>query len=146
MWRDWWSFLSVMVIASPWALVGLLVGSRVLPAEWTRGSLEPAALPFFVGLGIGLSMLGGLGLYFRLKRLRRFFEEGVELAGVIESMVFIRDRGQVFFSFHFQHRQYQSSMALHQTRATRSLRVGQEVRVLIDPTNPIRAILPAVFD
>lgn len=135
-WADWWALVGLALAVAPWS-VPLLLG--------LIGRL-PAVFTVFSGVSALCSLLGALLLYFRLRRLRRFFEQGVELSGIIESSYLFFERGRVFFSYHYKHGHFQSSMTLHDTWTVRTLRRGKTVRVLVDPNNPTRAILPAVFD
>ena len=144
-WADWWALVSAATIVLPWLVPVAVKVFGDIPNQLGQALIDRQVTSFLAGMSLVFCLAGATALVFRLRRLRRFFTRGVELPGVIEESSFFHDRGQVFFSYQFKHRRYQSSMALHDTRMTRMLQPGRPVRVLVDPRNPNRAILPLVF-
>jgi Protein of unknown function (DUF3592). len=104
-----------------------------------------SALQLFLFLAIGVTIIGIPVLLQRYKTISSVFANGEQTKGVITSIGFFRGRGSVGYSYSFHGEKLTSSNAINRNSHTRNLRVGQTVKVFVDPDNPKRAFIQEIY-
>lgn|GEM_PF-5009885 len=77
--------------------------------------------------------------------IRRLFKSGMEAPGKIASISFNADRGRVEYSYFWQGKNFRSSNAIRNLKATRQYEPGMPVRILLDGRNPQRAVIRDLY-
>ena len=103
------------------------------------------SLQLFLFLAIGVTVIGIPVLVQRYRTITSVFENGQQANGVITSLGFFRGRGNVGYSYTFQGEKLTSSNAINRNSRTRNLRVGQTVKLFVDPNNPKRAFIQEIY-
>ena len=106
---------------------------------------ENDASRLFLFLAIGVTVIGVPTLIQRYRTISSVFANGIQTMGVVDSIGFFRGRGRVEYSYTFQGEKQTSSNAINRNSRTRNLRVGQSVKVLVDPDNPKRAFIQEIY-
>lgn len=130
---DYPSYLSVLF---PIVFVGFTIYFFVVGND---------ALQLFLFLAIGVTVIGVPVLLQRYKTISSVFANGEQTKGVVTSIGFFRGRGNVGYSYTFNGEKLTSSNAINRNGRTRSLRVGQTVKVFVDPDNPQRAFIQEIY-
>ena len=99
----------------------------------------------FLFLAIGATVIGIPILIQRYRNISSVFANGTEMKGEITSVGFFRGRGRVEYSYTFQGEKLTSSNAINRNGRTRNLRVGQAVKVFVDPDNPKQAFIQEIY-
>lgn len=99
----------------------------------------------FLFLAIGATVIGIPILIQRYRTISSVFTNGTETKGIITSIGFFRGRGRVEYSYTFQGEKLTSSNAINRNGRTRNLRVGQAVKVFVDPDNPKQAFIQEIY-
>ena len=102
-------------------------------------------LEAFVGFSITTSMIGFPLFIWRYRVISSVFEDGIESQGLITNIFFFRDRGRVDYSYIFQGQKYTCGNAIHKSRYTRDMIIGQQVTVFVDRNNPKRAFICELY-
>jgi hypothetical protein len=87
------------------------------------------------------TLLSPVGLAWRLRVLRTFFENGEEIPGELRKVYFFQDRGRIDYSYTCNGEKYTGSVPIHKTAITREFFVGQKVTLVVDKDHPDRAFL-----
>ena len=103
------------------------------------------ALQLFLFLAIGVTVVGIPVLLQRYRTISSVFANGEQTNGIVTSVGFFRGRGNVGYSFTFHGEKLTSSNAINRNSLTRNLRVGQAVKVFVDPDNPKRAFIQEIY-
>jgi hypothetical protein len=106
---------------------------------------ENTAAQLFLFLTIGATVIGVPTLIQRYRSISSVLANGTLTKGVVNSVGFFRGRGRVEYSYTFQGEKYTTSNAINRNGRTRNLRVGQTVKVLVDPENPKRAFIQEIY-
>ena len=106
---------------------------------------ENDALQLFLFLSIVVTIIGIPVLLQRYKTISSVFENGEQTKGVVTSIGFFRGRGNVDYSYTFRGEKLTSRNAINRNGRTRNLRVGQTVKVVVDPDNPKRAFIQDIY-
>jgi hypothetical protein len=106
---------------------------------------ENTASQLFLLLTIGATVIGVPTLIQRYRAISSVLANGTETKGVVNSVGFFRGRGRVEYSYTFQGEKHTTSNAINRNGRTRKLRVGQPVKVLVDPENPKRAFIQEIY-
>jgi hypothetical protein len=95
---------------------------------------------------IALITLAGLGLVFwRVQVIKAIFEDGIEIAGTLRSVVFFRDRGRVEYVYTYLDQKYASGNAILKTSRTKRLQPGMQIVLLVDRSQPRRAFIRDLY-
>lgn len=109
------------------------------PIQGTAGA--PIFLYLFLaGVVIGLPLA-----YWRIRAIQQMFAQGAEVAGQITGVAFYRDRGRVEYTYTYQGKPYAARNAIMKTSATKQLRTGQQVVVLVSPDRPQHAVIRDLY-
>ncbi|MCI0554341.1 MAG: DUF3592 domain-containing protein [Anaerolineae bacterium] len=103
------------------------------------------ALQLFSLLAIGAIVIGGPLLFQRYRTISSVFTNGTPTQAVITSIGFFRGRGRVEYSYTFRGEKHTSSNAINRNSRTRNLRVGQTVKVFVDPDNHKQAFIREIY-
>ena len=101
--------------------------------------------PLFLNLALVATLIGGAVLVVRIRRVQALFAGGIQATGEVTSVEFIKDRGRVEYKFRFRNREVQTGAAVAKTAATSGLRVGQSVNLVVDPSDPRRALIVSLY-
>jgi len=93
-------------------------------------------LSSFLGMGV---------LIWRVVLLRAIFSNGAQVRGRITSFSLRRDRGQVKYTFIFNHEEHLSGAGVHRNKQTMALKVGNPVILMVDRSNPKRAFIRDLY-
>ena len=91
------------------------------------------------------SVVAAYFLFWRIARIRRLFRQGAVAKGYVTRIHLARDRARVEFVYEFKGVRLKSWMPVHQSLEVLSLRESQEVGVLVDESQPRRAIIWHLF-
>jgi hypothetical protein len=95
---------------------------------------------------IALITLAGLGLVFwRVQVIKAIFEDGIEIAGTLRSVVFFRDRGRVEYVYTYLDQKYASGNAILKTSRTKRLQPGMQIVLVVDRSQPRRAFIRDLY-
>lgn len=106
---------------------------------------DNTASQLFLLITIVVTVIGVPTLIQRYRTISSVFANGIETKGVITYIGFLRGRGRVEYSYTAQGGKHTSSNAINRTGRTRNLRIGQEVKVVVDADNPKRAFIPEIY-
>ena len=99
----------------------------------------------FLLITVVVTVIGVPTLIQRYRTISSVFANGTETKGVITSIGFLRGRGRVEYSYTAQGEKHTSSNAINRTGRTRNLRIGQDVKVVVDADNPKRAFIQEIY-
>ena len=99
----------------------------------------------FLLLSIGVTLVGVPVLFQRYRTISSVFAGGTQTKGVVTFIRFVRGRGRVEYTYDFQGEKQTSTNAINRNSRTRSIRVGQAVKVFVDPDNPKRAFIQEIY-
>lgn len=132
---DYAAFLAALFPVGMW-VVYLVLGAL--------GRLDPTD-PVFPALS-GLVTLAGLGmLAWRVRLIAGVINTGMTTEATISQITFFRDRGRITYLYTFQGQKLVSGNAVMRTGPTTALKVGQVVTVAVDPNQPKRAFIRALY-
>lgn len=106
---------------------------------------ENGSSQLFLFLAIAAAVIGIPVLIQRYRTISSVFANGTETKGEITSIGFFRGRGRVEYSYIIQGEKQTSGNAINRNSRTRNLRVGQSIKVLVDPYNPKRAFIQEIY-
>jgi hypothetical protein len=81
----------------------------------------------------------------RIRRIRRLIRHGCHANATVTMIWFFRDRGRIEFEYTRDGIVVQSGLALHKTKKTAALQVGQQIQVLVDPNRPKQIVIPELY-
>ena len=106
---------------------------------------ENDASQLFLLITVVVTVIGVPTLIQRYRTISSVFTNGAQTKGVITSIGFLRGRGRVEYSYTAQGEKHTSSNAINRTSRTRKLRIGQDVKVIVDPNDPKRAFIQEIY-
>ena len=92
-----------------------------------------------------VTIIGVPTLIRRYRTISSVFVNGTPTKGVITAIGFLRGRGRVEYSYTAQGETHKSSNAINRNGHTRKLRIGQNVKVVVDPGDPKRAFIQEIY-
>lgn len=111
----------------------------------SRRNSSPANPTFFLQLAlITLTICLPIGIY-RVKQIVNHFKDGHEIKGNITSIFFHKDRGRIEYEYIYEGKKYRSGNAIHANRFVKSLKVGQEVSLILAKENPKKALIKEMY-
>lgn len=135
LWNDWPALATSLGLVIPWVLY---FGYRLL---------DPSAGsdPVFAWLATAstLAMLPLLG--WRIRRVLVLFARGVEVPAHITSIHLFKDRGRIDYAFTLGEGISSSWCPVHKTARVLAFKLGEPVKVLVNPANPKQSILKALY-
>lgn len=142
---DYAAFTAVLVpgiIVSICLVVAVLANLPDVPAG-AVGASPGSPLLLFAALAAALAGLGILS--WRVWTIRGVFARGVEGSGVLTGVANVKDRGQLTFQFEHAGQIYECGCSVHRNRRTRKLKTGAAVAVVVDASDPRRAVLRDLY-
>ena len=109
------------------------------PIQGTEGA------PLFFNLFVIGLVVGIPALVWRFRTIQKVFINGAEVTGKIESISFFRDRGNVVYSYQYDGKPYSGGNAIMKTARTKALSPGMEVILIVDKSNPKRALIRDLY-
>ena len=92
-----------------------------------------------------VTIIGVPTLIWRYRTISSVFTNGIPTKGVITAIGFLRGRGRIEYSYTAQGETHTSSNAINRNGHTRKLRIGQNVKVVVDPGDPKRAFIQEIY-
>ena len=106
---------------------------------------ENSSSQLFLLITTVVTAIGIPTLFQRYRTISSVFANGTLTKGVITHIGFLRGRGRVEYSYTAQGEKHTSSNAINRNGRTRNLRIGQEVKVVVDPNDPRRAFIQDIY-
>jgi hypothetical protein len=143
---DYTAMLAVMFPIVIWGLYIAISYFGFLPGLRGRDPIQASqGAPFFFYMGIAALVIGMPVLIWRVRSIQSIFTNGVIVSGQIINIGFHRDRGRVEYSYHYEGQTYQVGNAIQKTKRTKTLNSGDEITVIVDPTNPKKAYIRELY-
>ncbi len=133
---DWPALFCFIAIPGIW-VIGLVFPFLRQGARFGRVEMLTIALP--------LSLIAAGFLLWRVTRIQKLFRRGALVRGYITRIRLMRDRGRVEFRYEFNGERIESWMPVHRSPEVLALRESQEIDLLVDATQPRRAIIRHLF-
>lgn len=92
-----------------------------------------------------VTIIAAVVLWGRYRVFARVFSDGVEVPGVVSRAGFFRGRGRIECTYTYQGQKLASGNALHETKRSRELAQGTEVKLMVDRNNPKRAFIRDLY-
>ena len=99
----------------------------------------------FLFISIPISIIGLAVVIWRVQKITSVFNERFEVTATISDFRFFRDRARVSYIYTFQGKKYISSNAIHKTRQTDFLNIGDQTAVMVDRNHPKRAFIRDLY-
>jgi hypothetical protein len=99
----------------------------------------------FLYVALIATFVGVFTLIGRYWMILSVFAQGMEAAATITEASFFRDRGHIAYTYTWQDEKYFSGVVVCKTKRTRSLRVGQDVILILNPDRPKRAFIRDLY-
>ena len=131
---DYPTLLCLLGPVAVWAIYALAV------IEGGQGSSQT-----FLGVAGGITVLCAAAFLLRVRVFLGVFSRGVEVRGEVVDIGFYKDRGSVAFSYEYGGKVYTTTRALHKSRAGQALEPGQAIVVVVDESNPKKALIRDLF-
>ncbi|MBI5554036.1 MAG: hypothetical protein HY917_04845 [Candidatus Diapherotrites archaeon] len=96
-------------------------------------------------IGLGALLTGAQLIGWRYLYIRSFFEKETRVPGKVTDWWTERDRGRIYFQYTHEDTVYENNTAVHLNAKTRSFKKGRTVTVLVDPKNPLKAIIEDLY-
>jgi hypothetical protein len=101
--------------------------------------------PVFLIAPIVLSFLCGGILFWRLSSIKKLFKSGERVFGRITDISFFKDRGRIEYSYSYGRQDFQSGTAIMKNSKTKSFQNGQEILLIINSTDPTKALIQDLY-
>jgi hypothetical protein len=141
-------YLSILSLIIPAVAILLYIDARyfnLLCLVLKRGTSTNNDPTFFLWMAIATIVIRIPFLVFRIQRIKNHFKEGIEIMGKITYISLFKDRGRIEFSYVFEGREYVSGTAVHQNAYVRSLKMGQQINVVVSKENPKKSFIKEMF-
>ncbi len=100
---------------------------------------------FLFYLVLAATVLGPALMAWRLFAIRRVFQQGQVVPGVIRGAQFLKDRGRINFNYTYLGQDYPGTVVVHANDRTRAFQDDQQVELVIDPDKPKQAYLRGLY-
>jgi hypothetical protein len=141
MWTDYPAFISTCTMAVAWIIILAWV-----PAWRSDGPIvSPEAKPVFLSIAALITLVGMAILLWRFQILWAALVSGAQVRGKITKIEMRRDRGQVKYTYIFNHEEFQSSAPIHRNKQTLALKTGSPVILMVDKKRPSRAFIKDLY-
>ena len=143
--NDYASLALLIFIGVAWPMAGLAAAGW-LPGR-RGGAIETGGDPdrFLLGLAVVITPLFGWLAFRRIAAIRRVVENGPACVGTVTLVWFMKDRGRVEYEYQFEGKTYQAGNAIMKNRETDTIRQGDRVELIVDPSRPSRAFLASLY-
>ncbi len=110
-----------------------------------RPPLGTEAIPFMIQFGLIALIIGIIIIIIRVIIIKRYFENGIEVNGEVTQIWRFRDRGRIYFTFWYKDLIGDNSSIVHFNRMTKTFLPHKQIRVLMKPNDPLKAIIKDLF-
>jgi hypothetical protein len=142
---DYAAFMAVLVPGIV-VSISLAVAFLINLPDNTTGAAGVYYPPGLMLSGAAAAALAGAAvLVWRVWTIRGVFSRGVEGSGVLTKVALAKDRGQVSFQYEHAGQTYECGCSVHRSRRTRQLKKGALVGVVVDASDPRRAVLTELY-
>lgn len=124
-------------------IIPLLYGGMYL-LLLSSGSPQKVVLFTPLYLGVVALVCWGIVLW-RVYLIKTVVEDGWLTQATITNISITKDRGRIDYTYKYGENEYKSWCAVMLTQRTRSLRLGEQVPVMLDSSNHRRAFLPDLY-
>lgn len=142
--------LGFLALIAPFIMWGVYIAMTVFGVSFTskrsgtvmkNGDGSGAILFATIVVTIGCAAL----LAWRISAISQLFEKGERVVGKVIDISFFKDRGRIEFSYSYQRQNFQNGSAIMKNSKTQSYRNGDDVVLLIDPTNPNKVLIEDLY-
>lgn len=91
-------------------------------------------------LPIGFTILGLIVTIWRVTYINKFFENGIEITGDITELNFVKDRGNIEYSYLWNGKTFNGYNSIMKNSKTRSLQKGQKISLILNPQKPDQSL------
>lgn len=137
LWLDYPAFNAVLFPVVLWAITGILAALdyRGLTQTDQAGTISGTTQAIFY-VALFLSLICVPLVILRWKIFWSIWREGIEVPGKITQTVFLRDRGQIYFTYRYKEYEYKARIVVHKTRKTMAVKKEDKVMLVISPNDP----------
>lgn len=135
-WNDWPALASFVAIPIMWVIYFLF---PLLKPGASIGGL------FLLVPAISTLLLLS-SLIWRIMRINKLFEAGIEVPGEIIGLSIIRDRGRLEYAYEWRDGMLFSWIPVHKTKRVLGFSKRKKVHVLVDPTDPKKSVVRELFE
>lgn len=136
----------IKVIKNDWPSLAAFIG---LPITWTIFTFFPLLKKSSQDISFLFPLILTFFLVFvltwRILRIKRLFDGRNIIAGTINHIVIVKDRGRLEFSFNYNGSTISSWMPVHKTKEVLYFESGTPVTVAFNPDKPTDAIVLDLF-
>jgi cbb3-type cytochrome oxidase subunit 3 len=101
-------------------------------------------LIFGIIFGI-LVLLCVIAFIYRIYRGNYFVKNGLEIDAEIIDIIIVRDRGRIEYSYKIEDKIYKKGNGIHKTKTTEEYKIGDKIKILIDPKNNKKTVIKNHF-
>jgi hypothetical protein len=109
---------------------------RFIKADSTPTFLPPVLVATTLGIVVFL---------WRYWMVASLYSYGLDTPATVHEIGFYRDRGRISYVYSFQGQKYVSGSRIMKTKRTRSIQIGDQVNILVDPNDPKRALIRDLY-
>lgn len=142
-WTDFYAMLAAVFLFPFLVLVAIFLGIPLLLDPKLAVTIQNF-LVVLVAMAFWIVLFGGW-LALRISTIRSTFNDGQEVKGQITAVDFVRDHGQVKYTYVYMGTLYASSNRIMKNGRTRQLAAGNEATVMVDTGDPRRAFLMDIY-
>jgi len=142
---DYTALFALGFPAVAWVMYIAIAYFGFFPGLRGRDPLTGADAPFFLYLGIITTLVGVPIFIWRVRSFQTLFAQGVQVTGRITSVSFFRDRGRVEYTYTYEGETYNGGNAIMKTGRTQALQPDTEVVLIVDRSNPKRALIRDLY-
>ena len=143
---DYWSLLCLLAPIVAWGM--FMATSFGFSLDRSKGSGAGGPFSesrFYLGAAIVTSCTCFPLLVWRARSLSSVFRRGERVTGRIVNVWFVSGRGRIDYTYTFNGQEFTAGNATTKNEKTKSLENGQEVRLLVAPKNPERAVMEDLY-
>jgi hypothetical protein len=137
LWLDYPAFNAILFPVILWVITGILavLDYRGFGQQDEAGTITGTTQALFY-VALFLSLICIPLVILRLKIFWSIWKEGIEIPGKITQTVFLRDRGQIYFTYRYKEYDYKARIVVHKTRQTTLVKKDEKVILVISPKDP----------
>lgn len=121
-------------------VLGVSITSR---RSGTQISADDSGWQIF--LPIIFTILGIAVTLWRVSYINNLFENGIEITGNITDINFVKDRGNVEYSYSWNGNNFKGCKGIMKNSKTQALQKGQRIPLILDPQKPDESLLVELY-
>lgn len=138
-----------MAVIFPLVFLGFIIVLNVfggLPGFGRRGAIEQGSGTTFFAYALGVALLIGIPLiWWRIRGVQEVVANGMEVTGTVTGISFNKDRGRVKWNYQVAAEKFEGACLITKNDFTRSLKVGDQVVLIVNREQPKRSILANIY-